>query len=303
MRLDSYHPTIQFIYFVAAIAATICFNHPVFLVLSYLAVFLYSIKLNGVRQLVVNICLFPLVFVYAGYYAFYHHFGITALWSNFIDNSITLEAFIYGITIGIRIAAVFMWCSCIFTIVSTDKIIYLFGRISPKLSLFLSIILRSVPRIGIRAKKIALAREGIGKGCRKGNIFLRVWHLFGMISILVTWTLEDFLESAASMKSRGYSLKGRSAFSIYRFDYRDRGVVITMFACLTVLFMAILLDQTKIYYDPVIVIHRITPMSVVFYLVYGVFLLLPMGLQSVGEWRFNRINGKKYGYFEVYMVK
>lgn len=288
MKFDSYHPAIHLIYFAAAIAATIGFSHPVFLAISYLAAFVFSVKENGMHQLVFNVCLLPFVFLYALQYAYYNHFGETALWSNFIGNVITLEAMVSGVVTGIIWAAVLMWCGCIFSIVSTDKIVYLFGRISPKLSLFLAILFRSVPRIKHRAGKIALAREGIGKGCRKGNVFRRIRNFWGMISVLVTWTLEDFFESAASMKSRGYSLKGRSAFSIYRFDHRDRGVVIAMFACLTVLLMAVLLDQTDIYYNPVLIIHKITPVSILFYLAYGIFLFMPMGLQTVGEWRFKK---------------
>lgn len=283
MRFDSYHPAMNLIYFTAVLVMTVSFEHPVYLLISYVAAFLYSVKLNGRKVFWLNLGLTFLILFYAGYYASYHHFGITNLKSNFIGNQITLEALVYGAVTGCKLVSVLMWCSCIFTILSTDKIVYLFGRISPKLSLFLSILFRSLPRIVLRAKKIEIAREGVGKGVKQGNVYQRLLHGVGVISILITWTLEDFLESAASMKSRGYSLKGRSAFSIYRFDNRDRGLIITMMACLTLLGMAVLFDQTRIYYNPVIVWNMITPLSVVFYVVYAFFLLLPMGLEVVGE--------------------
>ena len=87
-----------------------------------------------------------------------------------------------------------------------------FGRISPRLSLFLSILLRCVPRVKERARKIEISREGIGKGVRQGNILERFLHGLSLISIVITWTLEDFVESTVSMKSRGYSLRGRTGF-------------------------------------------------------------------------------------------
>ena len=62
------------------------------------------------------------------------------------------------------------------------------------------------------------------------------------------------MESTVSMKSRGYSLRGRTAFSIYRFDNRDRSFVVMIFLCLTLWASAILLDQTEIYYNPEIII-------------------------------------------------
>ena len=288
MRFDSYHPVINLIYFVAAIVCTIWFHHPVFLGISYICAFVYSVKLNGKRALIFNLCLIPLIFVYAAWYSYYNHFGITNLRQNFIGNHITLEAVVYGVVRGVTVAAVVMFFSCVFAVVSSDKVVYLFGRISPRLSLFLSIILRSVPRIRERAGKIEISREGIGKGVRQGNIFQRFLHGLSLVSIVITWTLEDFVESTVSMKSRGYSLRGRTAFSIYRFDNRDRSFVVMIFLCLTFVAAAIMLDQTEICYDQEIIMNPVTAMSFVFYGAYSVLLLLPVGLQIVGEMRYRK---------------
>ncbi|MCQ2291383.1 MAG: hypothetical protein MJZ63_08970 [Muribaculaceae bacterium] len=48
------------------------------------------------RALIFNLCLVPLGAVYTGFYAFYNHFGVTALGHNFIGNSFTLEAVARG---------------------------------------------------------------------------------------------------------------------------------------------------------------------------------------------------------------
>lgn len=288
MRFDSYHPMINFIYFVTAILCAVWFQHPAFLLISFLAAFVYSVKLNGIRSLILNCCLIPLIIAYALNYSSYNHFGVTSLRSNLIGNPITLEALAVGVARGVTAATIIMIFSCIFTVVTADKVVYLFGRISPRLSLYLSILLRFVPRVKQRAGRIELSRKGIGKGCLQGNIWQKVLHICGFISILITWTLEDFVESAASMKCRGYSLRGRTAFSIYRFDNRDRGFVLTLFACLTVLWVAVAFNQTTITYNPEIVMNRITPISFVFYGVYAFCLLLPMILQIVGEWKYKK---------------
>lgn len=289
MRFDSYHPMINFIYFAAAIACTVCFNHPVFVGISFLCAFVYSVKLNGWKNFVLNLCLVALAAAYTAWYSYYNHFGVTNLRANFIGNQITLEAVAYGFVRGMTAATVIIWCCCIFKLITADKVVYLFGRISPKLSLFLSILLRTVPRIKVRASRIEISREGIGRGAAQGNIFRRIRNLFRLISILITWTLEDFVESSNSMKSRGYSLRGRTAFSIYRFDNRDRVLIIVFFWCLTVVMMAVLFNQTTIYFEPVIIINRITLLSYVFYIAYAVFLLLPMVLQMAGERRFEKL--------------
>lgn len=289
MRFDSYHPMINLIYFTAAIACTICFQQPVFLAISFVCAFVYSVKLGGWKLFFLNLALVLFAAGYALWYSYYNHFGITNLGVNFIGNQITLEALVYGFVLGLTVAAVVMWFCCIFILITADKIVYLFGRISPKLSLFLSILLRTVPRIKVRARHIEISREGIGKGVAQGTLWRRFRNLLSLLSILITWTLEDFVESSNSMKSRGYSLRGRTAFSIYRFDNRDRGLVIMFFWCLTLILMAELFNQTDSYYDPRIIINPITPLSVAFYAAYAAFLLLPMGLQIVGEQTFRRL--------------
>ena len=280
---------INLIYFVAAITCTVCFKHPIFLTIGYFCAFVYSVKLGGWKIFLLNMVFLLLAFGYAARYASYEHFGVTVLAVNMIDNEITLESIVYGLVNGFVFATVCMWCCCIFMLITADKIVYLFGRISPKLSLFVSILLRTVPRVKVRAKRIEISREGIGKGIVQGNLWQKFLHLLSLISILITWTMEDFVESSNSMKSRGYSLRGRTAFSIYRFDNRDRSLVIVFFWCLTVIGMGVLLNQTTMYFDPMLIMNPITSLSYVFYAVYALFLLLPMGLQIIGEYQFKKL--------------
>lgn len=290
MRFDSYHPAINLIFFASAIGCTVCFNHPVFVMISYTMAFAYSVKLNGRRALTFNICLIPAILAYGWFYSYYNHFGVTVLGKNFIDNSMTLESLVYGMVLGIVIASVIMWASCMFAVFSSDKVVYLFGRISPRLSLFISMVLRAVPRIKERAGRINISRRGIGCGAGDGNPVKKLLNTVRLISILITWSLENFVESAQSMKSRGYTLKGRTAFSIYRFDNRDRAFTIAVCACMTMTVMAALLDQTSIYYDPEIIFNRITAVSYIFYISYAVLLAMPMALQIAGEIKFRRIS-------------
>ena len=279
MHFGSYHPAINFLFFGAVIASAALFNQPVFLAVGYGCAFFYAVLLNGRRGAVFNLLLLPAIALFALFYSCYHHFGVTRLAVNFIGNQITLEALATGTTLGVRAASVLMWLSCMNTVVSSDKVVYLFGRISPKLSLFLSILLRAVPWLKARARKVHTAQKAIGRGINQGSPFRRLCNFFRLASILVTWTMEDMIETSASMKCRGYTLKGRTAFSIYRFDYRDRSVVIAIFSCVTLLIMAALLDQTRILYNPELILNRITPLSFVFYAAYLLLCLLPAFLE------------------------
>ena len=64
MRFDSYHPAINLIYFVSAIGLALSFNHPVFVAVSYVCAFAYSVKLNGKKALIFNLCLIPVSYTH-----------------------------------------------------------------------------------------------------------------------------------------------------------------------------------------------------------------------------------------------
>ncbi len=290
MKFDSYHPTINLIFFTIMIGATIFFNHPVFVAISFMSSFIYSIKLNGVKSLIFNIVLILFMLGFIFYYASFNHFGETILSKTWIDNNITLESIVFASILGLVIASVIMWFSCVHAVFYADKVIYLFGRIFPKLSLYLSIILRTVPRIKERWRKISIAQQCVGKGPRQGNLFNRIANTIRVMSILFTWTLDEFMQTTESMKCRGYSLKKRTSFSIYRFDNRDRLFVISIFWGVMILIVGILLNQTHALYDPRIVINKVTLGSCIFYIFYATLCLLPMILQIAGEKKFKRLH-------------
>ena len=286
MGFEKCHPAVNFIYFTTVIAGMIVFQHPIFLLISFVCAFIYSIKRNGWKALVFNVILIPCVAAFACYYSSYHHFGVTVLQQNMIGNNMTLESLVYGFVLGFVIAGVLIWFSCVYSVFTTDKVVYLFGKVSPRLSLFLAITLRMVPRIKKEAKKINTAQRGLGRGANQGNIFQRLRNSIRILSMLITWTIESLTMVSESMRSRGSSLRGRKAFSIYRFDNRDRTYVVGNFACLTVIFMAVMLKQTDILYDPRIIMTPITSMSYLFYAGYAVFCLMPLGLELWTEYRF-----------------
>ena len=247
MGFERCHPAVNLIYFTAVIGGTVCFRHPVYLAISLCSAFLYSVKRKGRRAVAFGLCLVPLVVALGLFYSSYHHFGVTNLRQNFIGNQITLESLVYGLALGCTLAGVAMWMSCVYSVFSADKVVYLLGRVSRRLT----------------------------NGLR-------------IFSILITWTVEALAAASESMRSRGSGRKGRTAFSIYRFDNRDRGFVMGLFTCLTVVWMGVLLGQTRMRYNPRIMMNPVTPVSWVFFGAYALLCLLPVGLEVWTEYRFHR---------------
>ena len=292
MGFELCHPAVNFIYFASVIAGMICFQHPVFLCISFVCAFAYSIKRNKWKALIFNLLMIPLIIAYGLYYSSYNHFGITVLSVNMIGNNMTIESIVYGMVVGTIVTGVMIWFSCVYSVFTTDKVVYLFGKVSPRLSLFLAITLRMVPRIKKEAMRINRAQQGIGRGINQGNILRRMRNGIRIFSMLLTWLIDALTTCSESMQNRGSTLRGRTAFSIYRFDNRDRAYVIGVFTCLTVTMMGVMLNQTNIIYDPQIVMNPITPMSWVFFIGYAAVCLMPLLLELWTEFRFNQARKK-----------
>lgn len=286
MEFALYHPAINLLYFVSVLTGTILFRQPVFLAISYLCALCYLLKLRGLRALIPGLGLLPFAAAFALWYGSYRHFGITVIGTNFVGNQLTLESFLCGATWAMVCVTVILWFGCLHAVFTTDKIVYLLGRISPRLSLYLSILLRTVPRLQKQAQRIETAQRAIGRGKGQGRLFFRFRNALRRGSILLTWLVEGIVTTSDSMRCRGCSLRGRTAYSLYRFDNRDRSYVVGMCFLLSTMLLAVLLDQTVIRFAPRLVLMPITPLSGLFYAAWAVLCLLPPTLEWIGAKRF-----------------
>ena len=222
-EFKTYHPIVNFIYFAFVIGFSCVFMHPICLVISLLSGFAYSVLLKGRKAIKTNlIYMLPTLTFAAFINPAFNHEGITIISYLPSGNPLTLESVVYGLAAAIMIVSVICWFSCYTEIMTSDKFIYLFGRIIPSLSLILSMTLRFVPKFSAQLKVITNAQRCIGRDVSNGSVIQRAKHGLLILSIMTTWALENAIETADSMKSRGYGHSGRTAFSIFTFDKRDK---------------------------------------------------------------------------------
>ena len=222
MNFASYHPVLNLLFFVAAVAFTACWTRPGLVAVSFLCALAFSVRLRGPRAVAFGGALVLCALAFAALFAMNVHFGVTNLARTPIGNSITVESLTCGVIVGLKVAAVLVWLSCALCVFTADKVVFLLGRVFPKAAMMLAVVLRAVPVAGDRARKIAVAQSGIGKGPGQGNTPRRIANALRRASILISWSIERFIEMSDSMRSRGSALRGRTAYSLYRFDNRDR---------------------------------------------------------------------------------
>lgn len=205
------------------------FMHPYCLLISLACSFVYSVILKGKKAVKTNICyMLPMLLAMALINPAFNHEGITVLAYLPSGNPLTLESLLYGLAAATMIVSVISWFSCYNEVMTSDKFIYLFGRIIPSLSLILSMTLRFVPKFSAQLKVVVNAQKCMGRDISNGSMIKRAKNGLSILSVMTTWALENAIETADSMKSRGYGHPGRTAFSIYTFDKRDRNLLIVI---------------------------------------------------------------------------
>lgn len=287
---STYHPVVNFIYFTFVLIFSMFFMHPMCLTISFICSFIWSIYLGGKRALKFNLLyMIPTLIATALINPAFNHEGATILTYLPTGNPLTLESITYGIGAATMLVTVICWFSCYNHIMTSDKFIYLFGRMIPALSLIFSMVLRFVPKFKAQIKIISNAQKCVGRDVSNGSILKRAKYGIHILSIMITWALENSIETADSMKSRGYGLPGRTAFSIYRFDNRDKVVLSIILITGGIIGISALLGNFYWRYFPAMKGVEISSWSVMSFICYMALCVIPYVIDILEDKKWKRI--------------
>ena len=118
---------------------------------------------------------------------------------------------------------------------TSDKLLYIFGTVSPKIALILSMALRYIPLYGKQIKKVSQAQKVMGL-YKEDNAIDKIRGGMRIFSVMVSWALENGVITADSMTARGYGVGKRSRFAIFRWQKED-----TVLAVVTLLLTAVII--------------------------------------------------------------
>lgn len=287
------HPLVNFMYFLSVIGLSCVFMHPVCIAIALFSSLAYSIFLGGKKTIKYSLLyMLPSLVISTFFNAAFNHEGITILAYLPSGNPLTLEAIVYGIASTLMLIAVISWFSCFNKIVTSDKLMYVFGKITPALSLVFSMVLRFAPRFKARIKAVSDAQKSIGRDASGKNIIIRAKNGIKILSIMISWSLENAVETADSMKSRGYGLSDRTAFSNFTFSKRDIALLCAIFVLLGYILINAVLGQMKFYYYPQIIGEALTVRSVSVYLAYFLLCATPMIIECREAYKWKLLKSK-----------
>ena len=271
------HPAVILVFYIFVIWIAVTANRPEFVIAALICSFGYSAYLGGIKTVKTNLVFFAVILVVmAVINTLFTHNGETVLFY-LNENRITAEAFWYGVVAACMLSTVIFWFSSFNILMTSEKIVYLFGRTAPVLGLTMSMIFRFIPLMKTRYREIEAGQKCLGRNTKS------IRQILKQVSILTAWSLEASIETADSMEARGYGLSGRTAFHLFRFRRSDliAVLVIAVFGIATV--GAGVMDLTKMYYYPRIVYGPMDLTTALVLTAYIVLMLVPLAMDVKGD--------------------
>lgn len=273
-----FHPLSLAVYLTAVMLITMFCFHPVILLLSLAGGILFYVRLLGFAAFLKD-CRFYLPFfvVVAASNPLFSHNGVIVLF--FLnDNPITLEALLYGIDLAVMLLAVVFWSKCWSAVMTSDKLLFLFGKPLPKLSLVLSMSLRYTPLFKSKWTEMKEAQTALGYFSETGFLS-KLRGAVRIFSALVTWSLENTVETGMSMSARGYGLKNRTNYSLFRLRRRDTFLLMLTLALTASAVAGIAAGALAFRFYPSVSVPQ-GGSAVLFYILFGALALLPFAEET-----------------------
>ena len=279
-------PAVIAVYYLCVIGTAMFMMHPVIIALSLIGAVTLLVTLDKRPHIKLHLSFFLLFIVLALINPIWYHNGVTVL---FVvnDSPITLEAVMYGICAAAMMIAVLYRFRTFTMIMTADKLMHVFGKLSPKISLILSMALRYVPLMRKQTEKVRKTQKALGI-YRGDNIADTLKGEIRIFLIMATWSLETGIITADSMEARGYGTHRRTCFTVFRFTASDAVFLAVCLALTSAVMIAAALGETGYSFYPAMSDISQTPLAYTAYISYAVLSVLPAAMEwkEAIRWKF-----------------
>ncbi|MBQ8496364.1 MAG: energy-coupling factor transporter transmembrane protein EcfT [Clostridia bacterium] len=286
--ISAYNPIVICIYYLSAAGILMFSQNPILLLFGAIGAIAHFLLRNGQKNARSHLYFFLIFIVLGLVNPLVSHNGKTVLFV-INDAPITLEATVYGFVSAGILVTVFYLFRTFTDIMTRDKLLYVFGRFSPKVALVLSMGLRYVPLFRERAKKITETQKALGL-YKDDNIFDKLRCDLRVFSILITWALENGITTADSMEARAYGTGKRTYYSRFRFGTSDILLLCVIILCTGMTALGLAWGALDFAFYPMLTFTESTPLGIASYLSYGILMMIPIFAET-GEklkWQYLR---------------
>ena len=272
------HPAVSMCYFVCVIGLTLACPHVVTVLLSLLGSTLFNLALRGRKAFGRTMrFVLPMFLIVCIGNPLVNHRGVTMLCLLF-NQWITLEAIVYGVVTACSLAAIILWFGCYQEVMTSDKFLYLFGKIAPATALLITSALRFIPQMQQNAAQIRQSRAMLQDNSPR--LFQKLAHAIQNLSALLGMSMENAVQTADSMKARGFGARRRTTFHLFRFDARDARTLALILTLFGICVVARCYGHGYMEYYPRITALTMGASSMTMFILFAALMLLPSILEA-----------------------
>ena len=174
-----------------------------------------------------------------------------------------------------------LWFEAAASMLEYDKVLALLGNAAPVIALMISMCMRLIPQFLRRGRTVLAVQDAIDVPGRAPTDPVR--SRLRASSVLMGWGMEDSLERADAMRSRGWgAATRRTTYARYRLGRSDVAALVglALFGAAAVVVAATATTQYSFY--PQLSV----PAPWLGYVVYAAWMMLPCALHAIDEKRF-----------------
>jgi energy-coupling factor transport system permease protein len=220
-RFERFHPLVSFLFYAGSLAQIILMLHPVFLIIGFLIIVAINYahdRLKGIRSWLFLFISMALLIIIMN--PLFNERGRNVLFE-LGQHRVTLEAVTYGGINAFSILGIIALFVSYNVIMKPNKLLFLFSKFMPQFAILLMLTLRFIPLMKRRLEEIAVIQLSKGISVSTGGWKTRVQTGMLYIQTLLTYSLEEAIQTADSMKARGYGQGQRSTYDFFRFRRSD----------------------------------------------------------------------------------
>lgn len=281
-RFERCHPAVSLLFFAAAIVFGCIFMHPLYSIVGMISSAVYYALIAKRKSIKTFAFLFAVFVVVTAINPLLNTSGKTVLFY-VAKRPYTHEALLYGACLAAIAAIVILQAACFAKIMTADKFTALFAKLAPSISLLFVMVLRLVPGYFRKAKQISDARMSIGKGMKTGSKKQNIIAGATILSSLTSWSLESGVETADSMKSRGYGAGRRTSYRLFVMKAGDWIILAAVSLCTAALIFIAARGGTHVNFTPVYEAADIRGICGIGAIIYLVLLWIPIFLHIKEE--------------------
>lgn len=274
------HPAVPALYMVLTLGLTMFSMQPVLIALSLAGGLAYGFATRGAaRTLGALRWQLPVILIIAVLNPLFSASGSTELFRIGM-RAVYLESMVYGLCMGGLFVASVLWFEAA-SMLEYDKVLALLGNAAPVLALMISMCMRLIPQFLRRGRTVLAVQDAIDVPGRAPTDPVR--SRLRASSVLMGWGMEDSLERADAMRSRGWgAVSRRTTYARYRLGRGDAtalvGLAVFGAAAVAVAWTA----TTQYSFYPQLSV----PAPWLGYVVYAAWMVLPCVLHAIDEKRF-----------------